>query len=598
MNGIANMKMKTRLFILMVLVFCVTVLNGVISVVELKNNNTAALNSLETTLRSDYDNMIKGQVENVISLTQAIYDQYKAGTYTEDQAKKLAADEIRTLRYGDSGYFWVDTYEGDNVVLLGKDTEGKNRMDAVDSNNFKMVKGFIEGAVNNSEAGFYEDYYFPKEGEDGYQPKRSYTKVFPEFKWVIRTGNYTDDIDKTLAALKSKQNKQLGILIIQTILIAVISLVLEILLMLIVLGRLNAAIKELQGFFEKVSGGDLTADVDDNMLKGKDEFSDLANSAEAMKQSLKKLVKNTVRESNGIEDAVSEVTKSVTNLNDELEGISATTEELAATMEETSASAQLVLETSGRIKSSAGEMVKNVSDGSQESASIMKRVNGVHDDLQVVLKETDQIKAEISGKIEQSLHDVAIVEKISDLTEAIMAISEQTNLLSLNASIEAARAGEAGRGFAVVATEIGGLAAQSASTVKEIQSITQNVMDAVHNLSDSATQLLEFVKTDITGDLNTFNKTTEDYISDINYYNALIQQFREVAEELNTSVESISESINNVSTASEEGAKGTTDIAARSTEMSNYSQNVLEKVKQTQSAADTLNVEVSAFSVD
>jgi methyl-accepting chemotaxis protein len=160
-NAGANMKMKTKLLVLMAVVFIVTVFNGITSIIELQSNNETALNSLETTLRSDYDDMIKGQVENVISLTQTIYDQYKAGTYTEDEAKKLAADEIRSLRYGESGYFWVDTYEGDNVVLLGKDTEGKNRMDAADSNNFKMVKGFIEGAISNPDAGFYEDYYFP-----------------------------------------------------------------------------------------------------------------------------------------------------------------------------------------------------------------------------------------------------------------------------------------------------------------------------------------------------------------------------------------------------------------------------------------------------
>ena len=60
----------------------------------------------------------------------------------------------------------------------------------------------------------------------------------------------------------------------------------------------------------------------------------------------------------------------------------------------------------------------------------------------------------------------------------------------------------------------------------------------------------------------------------------------------------VSNSINDVSKASEEGAKGTTDIASRSTEMSNYSQNVLEKVRLTQSAADKLNIEVSAFKVE
>ena len=483
-------------------------------------------------------------------------------------------------------------------MLLGKDTEGKNRLDTVDSNNFAMVKGFIDGAKASPDEGFYEDYYFPKEGEDGYQPKRSYTKVFPEFEWVIGTGNYTDDIDKTLSTLKIEQSKNLSKVSTQTFVIAIISLIVELYMMLMVLKRTETSISKSQEFFGKVSDGDLTATMDDSMLHGRDEFSDLARAADKMRLSLKKLVSNTIGESVGIETTVADVTESVTKLNDELEGISATTEELAASMQETSASAQIVLETSGKIKTSAQEMADSVADATKESDSISTRVTGVHGNLQVVLSDTDKMKSDISVKIEKSLDDISVVEKISSLTDAIMTISQQTNLLSLNASIEAARAGEAGKGFAVVATEIGGLASKSAETVKEIQDITKDVMDAVKNLSDSSTELLGFVKKNVTDDLNTFNKTTEDYIKDIEYYNGIVSRFKTVADELNVSVESISESIDDVSKASEEGAKGTTDIATRSTDMSSYSQNVLEKVRQTQDAADKLNIEVSVFKVD
>lgn len=598
MNKNINMKMKTQLLILMSVVFLVTIFNGIMNTVELRNNNSEALKLTETTLRSDYDNLIKTQVENVISLTQTVYEKYEAGDYTEDEAKKEAADEIRKLRYGESGYFWVDTYEGDNVVLLGKDTEGTNRMDAVDSNNYKFIQAIINGAVKDPDNGAYTDYTFPKEGEDTAQPKRAYSKVFPEFKWVIGTGNYTNDIDKELAEIKSKQNTKLRMLIVKSVVISVVSLLIEMLLMLLVIGRLNKAIAEIQAFFGKISSGDLTAKVSDAMLAGKDEFCELARSAETMKRSLANLVKKTVIESEGIESAVRNVNKNVTNMNDALEGVSATTEELAASMQETSASAQIVQETSGDIKKSAQIMADKVSDGSKESQTISARVNGVHRNLQVILKDTEQVKGEISTKIEQSLQDITIVEKISQLTDAIMTISQQTNLLSLNASIEAARAGEAGRGFAVVATEIGGLATQSADTVKEIQNITDNVMTAVHNLSDSATQLLDFVRKDVTDDLTAFDKTTNDYINDIDYYDKLIQEFSEVAAKLRESVESISQSITDVSTAAEEGALGTTDIATRSTELSNDSQNVLEMVKETQTAADRLSVEVAEFRVD
>lgn len=90
-------------------------------------------------LYSDYDEQIKEEVGSVISLLDEIYAKQQEGEYTEEEAKKLAADMVRNLRYGESGYFWIDTYEGENVVLLGSDTEGTNRMDTEDVNGYKMV---------------------------------------------------------------------------------------------------------------------------------------------------------------------------------------------------------------------------------------------------------------------------------------------------------------------------------------------------------------------------------------------------------------------------------------------------------------------------
>jgi signal transduction histidine kinase len=158
------------------------------SMMELQSR---ALETMETDERDSYDEQIKQQVDNVITLCQTIYDQYQEGVYTEAEAKKLAADEIRQLRYGDSGYFWIDQYDGTNVVLLGSATEGTNRMETEDANGYQMVKEIIR--VGQEPDGGYVDYVFPKEGETESSPKRSYSKAFEPFQWVIGTGNYTAD---------------------------------------------------------------------------------------------------------------------------------------------------------------------------------------------------------------------------------------------------------------------------------------------------------------------------------------------------------------------------------------------------------------------
>ena len=592
-----KLTIKMKLIVLTVVIFAVTISLSLIGIVDIKHGNDVAAQTLETKMRDDYDQMIKNQVDNVLSLTKTYYDAYQAGTYSLEEAEKLAADQIRQLRYGDSGYFWVDTYDGVNVVLLGKDTEGQNRLDMKDSNGFAMVKAMIEGSKANPDAGYYENYYFTKEGETENQPKRSYTKVFDGFKWVIGTGNYTDDIDKQLATIQATRTASMNRSIALLTGVSVISIIIEIILMLLILKRIVTSLKSMQTFFEEISKGNLAVQMESRILKGKDEFALLAKDAVDMKDALKNLVAQTINNSSDINGSVTEVNSSVSRLTSELESISATTEELAASMEETSASAQLVQESSGRIRKSCVDMVDKAADGSKESEEIISRVNGIKDHLNDILKHTENVKGEISGKIEQALKDITVVEKIKDLTSAIMEISSQTNLLSLNASIEAARAGEAGRGFAVVATEIGSLANQSQQTVGEIQKITESVMTAVHNLSDSANAILEFVQKDVTEDLQLFSETTNDYIKDTGYYNNMIAEVKAVADELLGALENITESINAVSKAAEEGAEGTTDIATRNTQINQYSQSVLEKVDKTKNVADTLNQEVSVFKI-
>ena len=592
-----KLTIKMKLIVLTVVIFAVTISLSLIGIVDIRHSNDVAAQTLETKMRDDYDQMIKNQVDNVLSLTKTYYDAYQAGTYSLEEAEKLAADQIRQLRYGDSGYFWVDTYDGVNVVLLGKDTEGQNRLDMKDSNGFAMVKAMIEGSKANPEAGIYENYYFAKEGETETQPKRSYTKVFDGFKWVIGTGNYTDDIDKQLATLQSARTASMNRSIALLTGVSVISIIIEIILMLLILKTIVTSLKSMQTFFEEISKGNLAVQMESKVLKGKDEFARLAKDAVDMKDALKNLVAQTINNSSDINGSVTEVNSSVSRLTSELESISATTEELAASMEETSASAQLVQESSVRIRKSCVDMVDKAADGSKESEEIISRVNGIKDHLNDILKHTENVKGEISGKIEQALKDITVVEKITDLTSAIMEISSQTNLLSLNASIEAARAGEAGRGFAVVATEIGSLANQSQQTVGEIQKITESVMTAVHNLSDSANAILEFVQKDVTEDLQLFSETTNDYIRDTGYYNNLVAEVKAVADELLGALENITESINAVSKAAEEGAEGTTDIATRNTQINQYSQSVLEKVDKTKNVADTLNQEVSVFKI-
>jgi methyl-accepting chemotaxis protein len=121
-------KISTKIIILNILVVMLTaILVGGMAAFRMSEISTNTITTINTTVRRDYDEIIKSGVENVVTMLEGIYKKYQAGDITLDEAKKLGADLTREMKYGDGGYFWIDTIEGVNVVLLGGETEGTNR---------------------------------------------------------------------------------------------------------------------------------------------------------------------------------------------------------------------------------------------------------------------------------------------------------------------------------------------------------------------------------------------------------------------------------------------------------------------------------------
>ena len=144
-----NLGVKFKMSIIVFLTILLSTLLFIISYSSLIAIKNKGIRELEASIMEDYDQQIKEQVESVISILQQHYQAYQDGKYASlDDAKKNAADIIREMRYGEAGYFWIDQSDGTNVVLLGNDVEGTNRLDTVDSEGTPMVKNFIDGGVS------------------------------------------------------------------------------------------------------------------------------------------------------------------------------------------------------------------------------------------------------------------------------------------------------------------------------------------------------------------------------------------------------------------------------------------------------------------
>ena len=591
-----NLKVRTKLNLILTLVILLVVLASAVSINNMNQVKDKALETIDASSRQSYDDSIKQQVNVVISLLSEVYDEYKAGAYTLDEAKKIAADEVRQMRYGDAGYFWIDQSDGTNVVLLGSDTEGTNRMETQDAEGYQMVKEIIRVAVEDG--GGYTDYVFPKEGETEPSPKRSYSEYFEPFDWVVGTGNYTDYIDTAIAAQDEKFSAY-AVKKAATMIVACVAMLIIVAILIAMISRdITKSLKKIKDQFDIIAVGNFARKMQKPMLKRKDDFGQLANELEKMRESVRSLLAQVKIEAANIDTVVESIDSHVFNLNGEIEDVSATTEQLAASTQETAASAEQINGMTQQIEEAAREIAIRAQDGATEAEEIHQRATQTKDETVANRMKVKQMLSEIRQGLEKALEDAKVVEQIGVLADSILAITGQTNLLALNASIEAARAGEAGKGFAVVAEEIRVLAEQSKDAVANIQAVTENVNHAVTNLTSDSNRLLDFVDTDIVESFNNFEKMADDYNLDAAKINDLVSDFSATSEELVASITNITQAIDGISSASNDSAAGTTNIAQKTVSIASGSAEVMKGAKDAESSAEELRKNVNNFIIE
>ncbi len=153
-------------------------------------------NYTQIKLLSKQDMLARNEVYSAISMLDALNNKVKTGEMSLASAKKLGADLLRNMRYGATKdlYFFVDTTEGVNVVMLGDKTiEGKNRLSEM-ANGVYYIKELIK--TSQQADGGYVNYMYPKPGETKAKEKRSYALEFKPFGWVVGSGYYIEDVAK------------------------------------------------------------------------------------------------------------------------------------------------------------------------------------------------------------------------------------------------------------------------------------------------------------------------------------------------------------------------------------------------------------------
>lgn len=397
---------------------------------------------------------------------------------------------------------------------------------------------------------------------------------------------------------KNELEKPLHSLLLGFILVIIIMLVLSILLSLYIGGKIGNPIISVTKLVKKTSNFDLTSDTScDYLLGRKDEIGQLANATISMKSSLIELIGAILEESRTIENVVNTIKDKMSNLNEDVKKVSSSTEELSAGMEETTASAEEMSATSQEIGSAAQSIAEKSQTGALQAGGINKRADKTKKSVQASQEKSYQMFLSTKKELEIAIKKSSVAKQINVLSDTIMQITEQTGLLALNATIEAARAGEAGNGFSVVAEEITNLAGQSKDAASEIQSITNKVIEAVNNLSQSSSSLLEFMEKDVNKDYKSMLTVSEEYSKDARFVESLVVDFSSTSEELLASISDVLKTIDNVAQSASEGTSEISNISDRVLEINNRSDYVLDEVIKASDCANKLKAQISKFKI-
>ncbi len=585
-----------------VILTTVIITAGVITLFSIFNTiktNNESTEAYSTRLLDDVKSQLRYETEEAMSICEVMNARYQAGEMTLPEAKKEAADIIRELRYNEgNGYFWVDTSEGVNVVLLGRDTEGQSRWDLTDSSGNKFIQQMIQNGMQ--EGGGYTQLMFAKPNETEELPKINYTAYYEPFDWVMGTGVWIDDLEALEKEFIAHQHQALVKNVVQTIIVLVI---------LIVAGSFVAF------YFGSRITNPIVLSANQMIRMSNSDFTENEDMAE-----VRKLVKHN-NEIGAISEALDLMHSNIRNLmlhiSDTTSSVASASEELSASASQSAEASEMVATSCTNVATSCSGQINAVTGASNETDSF---VTNMEDFKEAINRSSEMIKAtneaaingaadmtnatDMMNTIRASVENTAQVvedlgERLKSIDEFVVTIAEiasQTNLLSLNASIEAARAGEMGKGFAVVASEISKLADESNQAAQKINELIAGIMK---NSQEAVTAMRQGADEVVNGSelVNEAGGTFNNIVNMVNSISEESNTMSSIVEQLSNGTDTIAKNIHDIEQMSIAVADETSNVSAASQQQTASSYEVAQASDRLAGNAQELQDFVARFSL-
>ncbi|HYE84094.1 MAG TPA: methyl-accepting chemotaxis protein [Clostridia bacterium] len=353
------------------------------------------------------------------------------------------------------------------------------------------------------------------------------------------------------------------------------------------------SLKELQSKVQLMRQGDLTIRI---KSRRKDEIGQLERDVNVLVETLSNMISNIYKKSGDVKAFATNLTS--------------TSQQIAASSEETA--------------NAIGEIAKGATEQAQELAVITEALENFNESVHDIYTALVAVKGntELTGKLSkegnsllhsltQSINETkaafaivfrnigelnANVKQIDEINAVIQSISDQTNLLSLNAAIEAARAGEAGRGFAVVADEIRKLAEQSKHSTDNIRDMIGKILEGVQNVVTTSDE----VKDKLSGQIEIVENTNHSFDGILNSLDEAVPKLEQTfaaADRIVQNKDLVIEKIQSVSAVAEEVSASSEEITASSEEMSATTQQVASAAQNLQHVSGELVDEIKIFKI-
>ena len=376
--------------------------------------------------------------------------------------------------------------------------------------------------------------------------------------------------------------------------VLIISIIISAAVILYIRKRITQPLIKVANEATKISSGDLTGTALNVVTK--DELGTLTNAFNTMRANLRELVQNVQQNTEQLSASSEELfasTQEVTaTTNDVTKRVFDTAEaaqyshqiasDSAVAMEETAIGIQRIAESTQSLNNKAVE-------ASHVAASGLTTITEAKSQM-ATIDESTVIVNELVTKLAKQ------TEEINSISQVITAITEQTNLLALNAAIEAARAGEHGKGFAVVADEVRKLAEESKNSASSIVELTKEIKRDTEDVANAVRYSLNSVKEGVViiekaGD--SFNQIEVD-VEDMKHS---IQDVSATAEQLSASAEQVTASVNEIANGANQAAESIEMIAAAMEQQSASMEQVSDVAPAVTDNSQQLQVQIQQFRV-